>query len=134
MKYTLKDLLPHDSQLQLVHPTMGELDVYLTMRGFYSDTVRHSVERAVELSNKQASKEECELAMNQALANAIVGWSDDEFFGEPCTYKAALELMTNPLNHWVKKGVQDFLLDQRNFFRKPDVAVRKNTSVEAGTK
>lgn len=135
MKYTLKDLMPTDSQVQLVHPTMGELDVYLTLRGFYSDTVRQAVERAVEMSqDKSKSKSDIEKAMNEALALSIIGWSDDEFFGCSCTHEATVELMTNPLNNWLKKVVQDFLLDQRNFFRKPDSTGRKNSPVATGTK
>lgn len=52
----------------------------------------------------------------EMLASLIIGWEDTNFIDEPYSPEAALELMNDPNNLWLRHQLKDFMEDQANFF------------------
>ena len=50
------------------------------------------------------------------VANQIVGWVDNGALKEPYSPEKSLQLISDPANNWIMEQVQQFLIDETNFF------------------
>jgi len=126
-KFTLKDLAPSAQDMKVVHPVHGELDVTIKIQGQYAPTVRQkSIETLAWIQSAQKETKpdqmadlfsKAERSAAETAAAAIVGWSDDEFFGGAYSKEFALQLMNTPEMEFLRTQVNKFVSDQANFFR-----------------
>lgn len=50
------------------------------------------------------------------VANQIIGWEDNGALKEPYSKEAAEKLINDPENNWLMEQVQEFLINESNFF------------------
>lgn len=67
-----------------------------------------------------------EKSASEMAAMAIVGWDNDEVMGGPYTPEYAKALMSNSNMEFIRKQVNQFIGDQKNFFSQPELGL-KNT-------
>jgi len=53
---------------------------------------------------------------DKVIAALIVGWKDNGFIDTPYSKDAALELIENPENLWLKAQIKAFVENNKNFF------------------
>jgi hypothetical protein len=125
-KFTLADLDAVSVPMEIKHPKTGEsIGVTIELLGPDSATFRNlSRQQAVRrlAKGEKAPVDLVELTDNndQLLASCIVGWTDEAFFLGPYTKAAALELIKNPARAWLRRQIDDFTEDRKNFFRSDD--------------
>jgi hypothetical protein len=124
---TLDDFKPHATQIQLDHPSLGLVDVYLSIVGqdsvqYRTESKRLMKERLVDTS-KKTDVDKLELDNARLAACVIVGWTEDVF--GPFSTEAAVDIMKDPEFSWIREQVERATQDRALFFRKPKVANRK---------
>lgn len=50
------------------------------------------------------------------VANQIIGWHNNGALKEPYSKEAAEKLINDPENNWLMEQVQEFLINESNFF------------------
>lgn len=119
---TIADLFPVPVDLELKHPVSGEsLGVMLKVVGPDSTEFRDARNAFIKKFPVDGAKTpdavELQKENDAILASMIVGWSNDEFFGNPFSKDVALGLMTNPGLNWLKQQIGEFTDKRSNFFR-----------------
>lgn len=59
-------------------------------------------------------------------AMAIVGWDNDDVMGGPYTPEYAKTICANPNMEFIRKQVNVFVGDQKNFFTQPELGLKKS--------
>lgn len=117
-RLTLKDLSATEASIKLVHPKVGELDVFITMLGPDSNEF---IELGKKLMKGRGAKTDVEITPDEQmkeginlLAGLITGWSDDEFFGGAATPKNVKAVLSE--QRWIREQLQEALEDRKSFF------------------
>lgn len=135
-QFTLADLMPATSKLELIHPTQGPLGIHLHLVGPDSKAYREEGKRLMKqrlmsgVDPKDVTKvdvDQMEKDNARLASSCIVGW-DDEFLGEVYSPERAYELMAMPELAWVREQVEAAVRDRARFFggaQKPTKQSRK---------
>lgn len=121
--FTLADLDAISVPMEIRHPKTDEpIGVFIEVLGPDSAEFRNlsKIQTARRLAKGEKAKIDLdELARDndELLATCVVGWSDDNFFGQPYSRQAVLELFKNPQRAWLRKQIDEFTDDRKNFFR-----------------
>jgi len=129
-KYTFAQLLPQVGEMPIIHPAYGDLDCKLKIQGMWVPSVKQKALEAVtwlQKTNKEQTPEDMvklitkvETISSESAALAVVGWTDDVTMGGPYSPAYASEVLGRPDMGWLRDQVNEFIGDQRNFFRKAD--------------
>jgi hypothetical protein len=125
---TLDTLKPKTAKLNITHPATGEtmfalpdgtevpFIIYVVGRNSpqWANFMKkmHSTTTQIDVRSKVVP-EALEFA-----ASLIVGWEDNGIIDEPYSPEAALSLIKNTDNIWLLGQIQNFFLDESNFFGK----------------
>lgn len=118
---TLKDLMPQASRMELMHPVMGALGIYIEVVGQdslqYRQVTKQLMKARLDRDGKKMDVEQMEKDNAALIASCIVGWSDDGVF-DAYTPERAKELMVMPELSWIREQLEAFVSERANFFRK----------------
>lgn len=118
-EFTLADLLPTANDMQLNHPTMGPIEVFINLVSTDSAPFR---QKSLALMKKRQTSEtpDAEQMVNdnaELTAACITGWSPDSAFGGAYSNALAVELLLKPEFGWIREQIDTFVKERRNFFR-----------------
>jgi hypothetical protein len=120
-KLTLADFEATSVSMELVHPTKGAIGVTLEVTGPDSPAYRNLqngfIKRRIASDATKVDVDEVIEQNNELLATCVLGWSDDEFFGEPFSKAAMLKILRNVKAAWIRDQLNAFTDDRKNFFR-----------------
>lgn len=121
----IRDFAAKPFDLELLNPTTKEgLGVTITIVGKnsrqFKDKFYEVVDRAQQAGqDKKTQAEKLKAAEEQSaelIANCIIGWSDDEFFGGEYTFERAYELVNDPTLSWVREQIDAAIVEESHFF------------------
>jgi len=115
-RYNIRDLAAKPKKVNLVHPVLGETDIWVEVVGPQSKQFRSALKAFEALPEAEQSTAEANLKF---LSACVVGW-DSEAFGEVHTPEAAERLFTEPENGWMVAFLTPIIQDHAKFFRAPD--------------
>ena len=130
-QFTLADLLPTSSKLELIHPTQGPLGIHLHIVGPDSKAYREEGKRLMKLrleNNATVNKvdvDQMEKDNARLAASCIVGW-DAEFLGEEYSPERAYELMFMPELAWIRELVEAAVKDRARFFSRVEKPAKQS--------
>jgi len=121
--FTLADLDAVPVQMEIKHPKTDEpIGVFVEVQGPDSAEFRNlskaqATRRIAKGDKAKVDLEEMARDNDELLATCVVGWTNNEFFGEPYSKQAVLNLLKNPQRAWFRKQLDEFTDDRKNFFR-----------------
>jgi hypothetical protein len=122
-KFTLADLDAISVQMEIKHPKTDEpTGVFIELIGPDSADFRNlskvqATKRLAKGDKAPVNLEELTNDNDNLIATCIVGWTDEDFFGMPYSKQAALDLMKNPQRAWLRRQIDEFTDERKNFFR-----------------
>ena len=122
-KYNLSDLDAISVLMEIKHPKTDEpIGVFIELTGPDSPTFRNlsKQQTARRLAKGEKAKVDLDELTNnndELIASCIVGWSDEDFFLAPYSKQAALDLVKNPQRAWLRRQIDEFTDERKNFFR-----------------
>lgn len=124
----IKNLVPKTGTLIIKHPVTGETEFSLDS-GEKVQLILHIVGRNsqewldfMKKINEKGGLDKGELFSRISdnaksfISNQIVGWDDTGALKEPYSKENAEKLINDPKNSWLMEQIQEFLLDEANFF------------------
>lgn len=127
-KLTLADLAAKPLELELKHPSSGEpLGMFVTIVGKNSTQFRNKFYDIIELAQAQAKDDGAsntqrnriaEVQAAELIAECIIGWSDNEFFGGEYSIERAFDIVSKAEFKWVKDQIDTAIADEGIFFIK----------------
>lgn len=123
---TLSSLKPTTATLQVKHPVTGETEFELpdgSMGPLELYVVGRNSPQWVQIITELKKNAEgydvfskISEDAHKFLASLIVGWKDNGAIDTPYSYDEALSLIKNPDNIWLVDQLQQFILEEKNFF------------------
>lgn len=114
----LKDFKSKSNKIDLVHPEMGETGAWIEIR---SVRCKEYLSKLSELDRRDGDeKPTFEDNLNdtsELTATLVVAW-DEEFFDQPFSYDACVEMFKDTENGWIRVAVNKAQDDQTCFFIK----------------
>ncbi len=119
---TLSDFEATSVPMELVHPTKGPTGVKLEVLGPDSPEFRNLrnsflKKRIAQGNDAKVDVDELTAQNDELLAVCVIGWSDDDFFGEAFSKAAMLKILKNVKASWIREQLNSFTDDRNNFFR-----------------
>lgn len=117
-KRTLASLKAKPFNLPLTHPFEGDTGAFVTLIPKQSNGYFYKAMEIAKNANDETTIEESLRLSVELLCTVIVGW-DEEFFGQEYSTEAALEILCDMENYWIRNAIEKALDDSSNFFPKP---------------
>lgn len=123
IKFTLADLDAISVQMEIKHPKTEEpTGVFIELLGpdsavFRNLSKQQATRRLAKGEKAKINLDELTNDNDDLLASCIVGWTDEEFFLTPYSKQAALDLVKNPARAWLRRQIDEFTDERKNFFR-----------------
>lgn len=116
-KRTLASLKTQPFKMPLIHPTEGDTGGYVELVSAQSNAYFYKVLELAKTNPDEASLETQIKASAELVATVIIGW-DEEVFGQEYSTEAAVDLLSNVENFWIRDAINKALEDNSNFFPK----------------
>lgn len=118
MKKKLKDFRSKGKKIDLVHPEAGETGAWIQVR---SVRCNEYLQKLSEIDRKEGDEKPTFIdnlnATAELTATLVTNW-DEEFFDEPFSYDACVELFKDAEYSWIRDAVNKAQGDQQGFFTK----------------
>lgn len=119
-KLTIAQLQPTPKRLKLVHPdeTIDVGDAWIDLR--HPETSTDYMLNILKISALNVEEMNYVEQLNVQLdlvAPLIVGWNEDSF-GVPYNADTAKELLSQPVNFWIREAIQKTIQAESDFFTK----------------
>ena len=133
-QFSIADLLPSTSNMEIVHPAKGPMGIHLTVTGWDSIQFRKASKKVAQTRinkpDERLAVDDLEKDNAELAAACIVGWDAPEVFGE-WSYAKSLEHMMNPGLTWLREQVEVYVRERAHFFRKDEPKPTESSGEEA---